>query len=349
MSMIRDLESKIIKEGEVAHSEYAEFAEWCEDRASNLGHEIKTGKSESESLKASIACEDATAATLSAKIEELGGAIATDQHDVQAATDIRSAEEATFAAEEKELMETVDMLERVSAIIQRNMQGGASMMQLKHADNLAQALTVMVQASLIGTSDAAKLTAFAQQYQTAQDTDADEAVDAPAATVYKSHSGDLLETLQNLQEKAEDQLANSRKVETANKQNFAMLKQSLTDEIRFATNDMDEAKTNSARSAEKKATATGDLKVTSKELDADLKTKATLHHDCMTRSESFAAETKSRGEELKAIATAKQVLQEATGVALEQVSLVQVARSTLSSGADLANFEVERLVRDLAR
>merc|ERR1711957_663170 len=91
---------------------------------------------------------------------------------------------------------------------------------------------------------------------------------------------------------------------------------------------------------------TGDLAVTSKELAADVKTKATLHHDCMTRAEIFEAETKSRGEELAALAKAKQIIREATGAALEQVSLLQMER--LASGSDLAIVESVRLIRDIA-
>jgi len=71
----------------------------------------------------------------------------------------------------------------------------------------------------------------------------------------------------------------------------------------------------------------------------------------MTGSEFFQAETKSRGEELKALATAKKVLSEAVGGAAAQTySFIQVvSRSSLSTGADLANFEAVRFIRDLAR
>jgi len=48
------------------------------------------------------------------------------------------------------------------------------------------------------------------------------------------------------------------------------------------------------------------------------------------------------------LAEAKKTIKEATDSALDQVSFLQVARSSLSSAADLANFEAVRLVRDLA-
>merc|ERR1719350_2369815 len=114
-------------------------------------------------------------------------------------------------------------------------------------------------------------------------------------------------------EDAESQLDNARKKETADLHNFEMLKQSLKDEIRLASKDMQAAKNERSASGERKATAEGDLAVTSKALAADVDSKAELHQDCMTTAEDFEAETKSRGEELKALVEAKKVIAEATG------------------------------------
>jgi len=123
------------------------------------------------------------------------------------------------------------------------------------------------------------------------------------------------------------------------------LKQSLTDEIEFANKDMDKAKKNLAASQESKAVAEGDLATTSADLADDVATKSTLHQDCMTAAEEFELATKSRGEELNALATAKKVIVEATGGAASQsYSFLQ-----LSSGADLSKAEAVRFIRDLAR
>merc|ERR1719215_2399210 len=108
--------------------------------------------------------------------------------------------------------------------------------------------------------------------------------------------------------------------------------------MEFATTDMDKAKKALAESQEKKAVATGDLDVTSKDLAEDIKAKATLHQDCMTAAEEFEMATKSRGEELKALATAKKVIKESTGGAagqtygLNQVSFMQVDRTRVTNG-----------------
>merc|ERR1719506_3230388 len=70
----------------------------------------------------------------------------------------------------------------------------------------------------------------------------------------------------------------------------------------------------------------------------------------MTKAEEFEEETKSRGEELKALAEARRVIKEATGGATSQTyGLAQVSFVQLSSSTDLANFEAVRFVRDLAQ
>merc|ERR1719217_991572 len=97
-----------------------------------------------------------------------------------------------------------------------------------------------------------------------------------------------------------------------------------------------------------KATAEGDLAVTLKDLAEDTAQLADTHHSCMTQAQDFEAATKSRGEELKALAEAKKVILEATSGATAQTydfaqtepSFLQVnSGSHLSTRADLANFE----------
>merc|ERR1719169_370420 len=242
-------------------------------------------------------------------------------------------ENADFKAEEAELTEVISMLERATSILSREMaKSGASMLQLKSATSVAEALSVMVQASVLSSADASRLTALVQT----SNEDEDSSMGSPAAAVYEGHSDGIIGTLEGLTEKATGQLDKARKTETTSIQNFQMLKQSLTDEIEFANKDMDKARKGLAESQESKATATGDLDAASKDLADDVATKSTLHQDCMAAAEEFELNTKSRGEELNALATAKKVIIEATGGAASQsYGLNQVSLLQLSSGADL--------------
>jgi len=119
---------------------------------------------------------------------------------------------------------------------------------------------------------------------------------------------------------------------------------------------MDDAKSATAASGEAKAAAEGDLAVTSKDLAEDVKSLANLHRECMTGATEFEEATKSRGEELAAIAEAKKVISETTGGAekqtygLDQVSFLQVSRSKMFAGLDLSNSNAAvKFMRALAR
>merc|ERR1712127_556280 len=149
-------------------------------------------------------------------------------------------------------------------------------------------------------------------------------------------------------DEAQTQLDQARSTETADIQNFDMLRQSLEDEIKFANKEMDEAKKSKSESSESKATAEGDLEVTQKSLNEDLSALGKLHHDCMSKAQEFEAEVTSRGEELKALATAKKIIKETTsGAADQSYGFLQVSK--IQSRSDLANSEVVHMVRQLAK
>merc|ERR1712056_176161 len=123
-----------------------------------------------------------------------------------------------------------------------------------------------------------------------------------------------------------------------------MLKRSLEDDIRFANKDMDESKRALSASAEAKATAEGDLAATTKALNADTATLADLHRDCLGKAQDFEAATKSRTEELKALAEAKKTLAETTGGSDKiTYGLTQVSFLQLNSMEGLVQFEAIRL------
>merc|ERR1712242_230935 len=283
--------------------------------------------------------ETATTESLTTKVEELTASIATDEADLDAATKIRAKESADFLAEEKELSEVIDSLQRAIGILEKEMaKHGASMMQIKNAGSLAKTLQVLVEAASLTSADAKGIAALVQTQQGSDDSE----TGAPDPAVYKGQSGGIIDTLGDLLEKAESQLAELRSKETASLQEFEMLKQSLEDKIKYETKELDEAKTGIAASSEKKATAEGDLEMTTKNLNEDITALSDLHHECLSKAQDYEAETKGRGEELTAIATAKKTIQETTSGAADlsygfsQVSLLQ--QRSQSGGLKVVRF-----------
>jgi len=166
-----------------------------------------------------------------------------------------------------------------------------------------------------------------------------------------------VDVLDDLKEKAEEELADLRKAESGAKHNYNMLKQSLEDQISADQKDMDEEKAAKAAADETKATATGDLAETAKDLTNSKAALETTGTTCMTVAADHEATMKSRTEELTAIATAKKILKETSSGAVGQTySFMQLVHtqatrtgSSLQTRADLANAEIINLVKKLAR
>jgi len=343
IEMISDLEAKTIAEGEAAQKTYEEFSEFCEERSKELSYEIKTATGEVEDLKATISKATADMQTFTTKVEELGSAISTADADLKAATTIREKEAADFSAEEAELIETINTVTRAATIIEKEMAKGASMLQLKNAQSLTQALTIMVQAEAISAADSAKLTALVQSSSANDNSDSDEELGAPAAATYENKSGGIVELLHGLIEKAETQLDEARKAEEKSLNDYSSLKQTLENTMKYGAGDMDASKKSLAEAEETKGTAEGDLAVTSKDLAEDSSILADVHRDCMDKANTFESETTARGNELKALATAKKVIKEATSLAQTQsYSFLQV------SAADSPSMLAVHMVRRLA-
>merc|ERR1719336_2856565 len=157
------------------------------------------------------------------------------------------------------------------------------MIEIKNAGTVAQALSAMVKASMFSMADAEKITALVQTSQSASSDDSD--INAPDPVVYASHSGDIVDTLQNLLDQALAQLAAARKKEVEAVHQFEMLVLSLNDQIKFDTNEMEDAKADLAGCGEKLAVATQSLSVTSADLAAATKALADAGAECDAKTE----------------------------------------------------------------
>merc|ERR1719191_2074550 len=141
---------------------------------------------------------------------------------------------------------------------------------------------------------------------------------APAPDAYKGHSGGIVDVLQDMLDKAEDQLAEARKEEMTAKHEYDMLKQSISDALKFAKEDKADAEKRKAASEEEKAVAEGDLDVTVKDLADAESTYKNVGQECMAQAQAHDVSKQSRAEELKALAEAKKILQTMTGGAQDR-------------------------------
>jgi len=349
LSLLDDLSAKITKDGEAEAKAYAEYVEWCDDTSKNAGFAITTAEKGKAELEAKIGELSSDVAAAGSKIDDLVASIATGQSELKDATAIRDKEAGDFASSEAELRDSINTLSRAIGILSREMaRNPAAFAQVdpKNAANALKALSVVLDAAAFPSQDAKKLTAFVQSQQSDESDDLE--LGAPAAATYKTHSNNIVDVLEDLREKAEGQLSDLRKAEVNTRHNFEMLKQSLEDQLAADAKDMDDEKSGKAQAEESKATAEGDLEMTSKDLASSKGQLATAHATCLTMASDHAETVAARKEELAAIAQAKKVLSETVSGATSQTySLLQ--ETSLKSRSDLVGSEVVAKVKQLAR
>lgn len=346
IELISDLQDTMIKKGEASQAIYSEFAGWCTSRAQELGLELKAGKAEQKDLEAQIADGKATISTKKMKIVDEANDIEVSEAEIKAQWKLRKKEAANFATEEKDLMEVISMLKRAKAVIDKELSGGASLLQTSQIQSVMQVVASMVQASMANNQDAQRL---ASLIQSSQDESA-----APSASAYSSGSSGIVTMLADLLDKADKELEQIRAKEEQAVQNWNMLKSSLSAEIDFSKEDKDEAAKEKSNAKEEKAIDEGDLGLTVKDVQADVKSLADLRRVCIAKVEEFSAMAKSRDEELKALAEAKKVIKEKMSGAGNSVygaaALFQLRSSSLSQDSvqEQTSNRVLKTIRELA-
>merc|ERR1719420_1030252 len=154
---------------------------------------------------------------------------------------------------------------------------------------VSDALSAVMEAAVVNSADRAKVQALLQAQSADTEDDLElQPAGAPDPAAYKSKSGGIVDTLEDMLEKAKAELADAQKAEMNSKFDYDMLKQKLEDAMKFGTKELDETKAAKAAAEEAKATGEND---------------ESQH---------------SRQEELTALATAKKILEEKTGGATDR-------------------------------
>jgi len=364
--LMDDLTAKLKKEGEIEHKAYLEYYSWCDETAFTTGEAIKKGEAQREKLLAKINELKSKIQVHTSEIDKLSASIAQDEEELHNATVIREKEEADFLASEKELMDMIEALGKAVVILEETMkkQGAAALAQINTNDmtSTLQALGTILDGAAFPTADQNKLVAFVQARHSealaAKDADADADADEdfdgseqkrPRHGVKTGRSGNIIEVMEDMKAKADTELNDLRKAEVQAKHNYQMVKESLEAQINADKKSMEEEKAARAKAEESKASDVADLDIVYKELRHNRKQLATAHAACMQTAADHEATIKSRSEELKVIAKAKEILQGAmTGAA----SFVQVSAGLhlgLATHRDLARSEVITMIRHLAQ
>merc|ERR1719473_1303822 len=276
-----------------------------------LASAIETSTREIGDLEATIADSSATSIAMADEIATLGTEAAAKNKELYDATEVRKAKNADFSAAEAELVKSVDECSRAVQALEKGMalmQGGKRKEAKKELKAVSMALTSIVGAISIETESTRKLKSFLQQTNAEADND-DLSLKQPQAkqVAYESKSGGIIQTVKDMQAKAEGELSALRKKEMTDAHEFKMIDSNLNAEISHNAEKTSSATKSKASAEESQATAEGDLAETTKTKAADEEYSENLKTECETAASEWAARQASAKEEMAAIEKAKEI------------------------------------------
>merc|ERR1719299_276323 len=284
-------------------------------------------------LESEIADASARISELSTEVEELAGKISSAETELSDATKVRDEEKATFEGSEKEMVDTIDGLERALVVLKR---GQTSFLQQRDRNELKELTAVfskMIEANWVNKKDKAVVQSLLQSTET--DGDEDLSLQPQAKTSsYEGHGGGILDTLSDMKEKAEATLSDARTAEMKAQHGYEMLKQSMDTEISTMQKRMSEATTEKSSLESSKASAEEELVATKKTVADDEKYLEELKQSCSMKAQEWATRQKDAAGELAAIAKAKEVLESGVKVFLEVSSKTHSKNDAVSAKRD---------------
>merc|ERR1719191_1401118 len=305
----------------------AEYSEYCDTESSDLGYTIKTAVRKIGDLEATIEDCSTKIPAYEDEVSTLGSEVAAKTKQLYEASEVRKGQKADFGKVEKELMTSIDQLDRAVTIIKRETGAGASFIQgSKSAQNVntaIKALGKIIDSTRISFSARKSLKSLLQTGNLGGE-DEYESLRQPQAkeVAYESKSGGIISKIEEMKEKAEETLTGARNTELKAQQDYNMLEQSLNSGIAVAQDKISSAKSAIGAKSEEMNGAKGDLQETMASKAADEKYLAQLGHDCKEAAANWAQRQESAKAETGAINKAIEVLSEGVRVLLQKNTIV---------------------------
>lgn len=316
LAMLGENKLKVTRDLASEKKEMEEYAAFCDDETDEKSYAIKTAARNIADLNSVI--DDATAQVrgLDDTIATLGREMAAKDDQIAKAKAVRKNEHTDFEATEKELMESIDQIEKAVILLKREMSlAQGKVVHKPDIRKVAQALNSLVNAAWMdqGNQQALKgLLQDAQNQGSIQSTGASENDDLKF-TVHNKKEGSgtdaILQSLQDMKQKAEETLSNARMNEMKSNHNYQMMLSSLEESLGLSKTKLSESTALKAQLTEAAGKAKGEIADTKQAKIADEIYLKGLTHECEAAAADWADRQKSAAAEIDAINKAIEILQ----------------------------------------
>jgi len=368
VTLLEDMKAQVEKESEADQAATEKYNCWCETNSKGKTEAVEAAIKKVAELESFIEQAAGTIGQLKTEISTLESDIAAGQDSLDKATALKEEETAEFLASEKDAKETIEavsMALEVLAKVQLLQKQGKSakaeakplLLQLKgvikglHARGGDKFRSVMqrdlwdamssIDSGLASQDQsgfmAPTLSAVEESGRLSSVQPNELEGNAAGAKSYNSQSGSIYGMLSEMKDEFERNLKADQKQEAGAMVAFQKLRSSKMAEIQAATASRDQKEATLADTMEKKAQAEEDLDTTQEALTADQAFMVQLSKTCKDNEEQYAIRAEARGQELKALGEAINILtgDEARDLFGKTLSLLQAGSVGAQQGANV--------------
>jgi uncharacterized protein YoxC len=297
ISLLQDMLSKGRMELNDEQVSFAAYKQFCESTTVEKQDSIAAAADLMETLQADIEKAESDAANLAREIAGLDKDIAGFTSDQKGATAERTKEHEDYEVAHRDYSESLDALDRAIIVLK------------KQDFDREQASSLLQQVSLLARVPEKARRTIAAFLATDSEVRQDPlSVSAPQAASYEFQSGGVVDMLENLKDKFEDELRDLEKDEMKAQGAYDIMSLDLKNSIAAAESQMAAKAKLKSEKEEAGAEAKGELSDTTISHSEDSTYLTDLNAQCQQKSNDFEQRQELRKEELAAISKAIEIL-----------------------------------------
>jgi uncharacterized coiled-coil DUF342 family protein len=316
---------------------FADFQQFCTDKAASTKNEIAKGAETMELLTTEIQQLESQISQLAEEIDALQRTVASADADVKANKAQRETDHADYVEESTDLDESVDALDRAIAVLQ------------KQNYDRKQASGALLQLTTSSSFPEHARRAVLQFLEMNSGTDLGDAEEPspPEANAYEFQSSGIVDMLKKLQDDFRKKRSECEKEEMNSKHASDMVIQDLTDTIARSNSDIASKSQDLQKKKERVGEAKKELGTTTADHAEDTKFLSDLDAECHEKQLSFTEKQQLRTEEIAALEKAIEILSgsSVSDAAEAHLSLAAASTSLVQLRNSGSNSEKETGIR----
>eukprot|EP00397_Hematodinium_sp_SG-2012_P012718 GEMP01012896.1.p1 GENE.GEMP01012896.1~~GEMP01012896.1.p1 ORF type:complete len:716 (+),score=217.29 GEMP01012896.1:106-2253(+) len=333
--LLSDMKSQLEKEASNDKELYDQLVCWCKDNDKEKRQAISNAEGKISDLVAEIEERSGRQGTLTTEIEQLKKNLQKNVKSLATAEELRNKDQASFREEQKDLVQAIGSLKNAVQVLSKHQAGllelnpelRQSLKSVLHyigerhrAFEIEKGRTPQVLLSVESGASAEFVHAtqggrmhvapLPEEYASRVVASFVQGAQPVASKSYNGRSGQIFGIMQTMQEEFEKKLKDAQVDEARANEEFLELEKAKKSEIAATEKQIEEKTAEAADNGKQLADAKEDIRATRETLSADKEFLRNLTLQCQSIDHQWAQRTKTRSDEIAAIAEALTILQD---------------------------------------